>query len=124
MDGTTDELNKLFAPPPTTELSPDILGELQSILRLHGISPQELFYKWESYSIKMGSEETKLDLSTVRAFKTDVQESLERETRGKVHVRNTDKRNAGHAASRITGGNEDVFGMYGGLRFSEMLFHC
>jgi len=111
MDDTTEELNKFFAPPPTTELSPDILGELQSILRLHGISPQELFFKWESYSIKMGLEETKLDLSTVRAFKTDVQESLERETRGKVHVRNTDKRNAGHAASRITGGNEDVFGM-------------
>jgi len=107
MDDTTDELNKLFAPPPTTELPPDILGELQSILRLHGISPQELFFKWESYSIKMGSEETKLDLTTVRAFKKDVQESLERETRGKMHVRNTDKRNAGHVAS----GNEDVFGM-------------
>lgn len=111
MDDTIDELNKLFAPPPTTELPPDILGELQSILRLHGISPQELFFKWESYSIKMGSEETKLDLPTVRAFKKDVQESLERETRGKVHVRNTDKRNAGHVASRNTGASEDVFGM-------------
>lgn len=111
MDDTTGELNKLFAPPSTTELLPDILGELQSILRLHGISAQELFYKWESYSIKMGSEETKLDLTTVRAFKKDVQESLERETRGKVHIRSTDKRSAAHVASRNTGGNEDVFGM-------------
>ena len=111
MDNTSDELNKLFAPPPTTELAPDILGELQSILRLHGISPQELFFKWESYSIKMGSEETKLDPTTARAFKKDVQENLERETRGKIHVRGTDKRSAGHAVARNPGGTEDVFGM-------------
>ncbi len=108
MAETIAELNKLFAPPPATELEPDILGELQSILRLHGISPQELFFKWESYSIKMGSEETNLDLTTVRAFKKDVQESLEKETRGKIHVRGVEK---GRGAPRNTGGNEDVFGM-------------
>lgn len=104
------DLSEFFTIPGLTKLPPDILGELQSIIRLHSISSQELFYKWESYSIKMGSEETKLDLATVRAFKKDVQESLERETRGKVNMRSADKRGI-HATPRVAAGNEDVFGM-------------
>jgi hypothetical protein len=110
---TTSELHELFAPPPSTKLPPDILGEIQSIVRLHSISAQELFYKWESYSIKMGSEETKLDLETVRAFKTDVQESLERGLQSKSHLRSTEKR--GHApgsASRIISSSGDVMNMF------------
>lgn len=103
------ELNELFAIPPVTELPPDVLGELQSILRLHSITPQELSYKWESYTMKMGSEETKLDLITARAFKKDLQEALEREARGKAHVRSVDKRGA-YATPR-PGKNGDTFGM-------------
>ena len=104
------ELNELFAIPPITELPPDVLGELQSILRLHSISPQELSYKWESYTLKMGSEQTKLDLPTARAFKKDLQEMLERESRGKVHVRSVDKRGA-YATPRSAAKGDDVFGM-------------
>lgn len=104
------ELNELFAIPPVTELPLDISGELQSILRLHSISPQELSYKWESYTMKMGSEQTKLDLSTARAFKKDLQEMLERESRGKAHVRSVDKRGA-YATPRSAAKNNDVFGM-------------
>jgi len=104
------ELNQLFAILPITELPPDILGELQSILRLHSISPQELSYKWESYSMKMGSELTKLDISTVRAFKKDLQEMLERESRGKAHIRSVDKRGA-LATPRSAGKGDDIFGM-------------
>ena len=111
MADTTEELNALLAPPPSTELPPDILGELQSIMRLHSISPQELFYKWESYSMKMGSDETTLDLNTARAFKKDIQEGLERETRGKVHVRSADKRSGISGTPRNVGSNEDVYGM-------------
>ena len=102
------ELNELFAIPPVTELPSDVLGELQSILRLHSISPEELSYKWESYTMKMGSEQTKLDLDTARAFKKDLQEMLERESRGKAHVRSVDKRGA---TPRSTGKGDDVFGM-------------
>ena len=104
------ELNELFAIPPVTELPPDLLGELQSILRLHSISPQELSYKWESYTLKMGSEQTKLDLPTARAFKKDLQEMLERESRGKAHVRSVDKRGA-YATPRSAAKGDDVFGM-------------
>lgn len=105
------ELNDLFAIPPVTELPPDILGELQSILRLHSISPQELRYKWESYTIKMGTEQTSLDMVTIRAFKTDIQETLEREARGKAHVRSVDKRGS-YATPRNAAKVGDVFGMY------------
>jgi DNA polymerase alpha subunit B len=77
-----EDLNGYFCPSSDDGLPYDILGELESILRLHSISPQELFYKWESYSLTMG-EETKLDLETVRMFKKDVQDALERDSRGK-----------------------------------------
>ena len=104
------ELNNLFTIPPVTELPSDVLGELQSILRLHSISPQELSYKWESYTMKMGSEQTKLDLATARAFKKDLQEMLERESRGKAHVRSVEKRGA-YATPRSATKGDDVFGM-------------
>lgn len=105
------ELNELFAIPPVTELPSDVLDELQSILRLHSISPQELSYKWESYTMKMGADLTKLDLGTVKAFKKDIQEILEREVRGKAHVRSADKRGA-HATPRNAGKSGDAFDMY------------
>jgi DNA polymerase alpha subunit B len=65
----------------------------------------------------MGSEETKLDLETVRLFKRDVQEQLERQTRGRQQA---EKRGVA-ATPRATGSNGigmgngagmDVFGMY------------
>lgn len=112
MDGTTEELNELFAAPFPQGLPADILNELRSILRFHSISPQELFYKWESYTLKMGSEEMKMNLETVRAFKKDVQENLERETRGKAHLRSADKRGGPGATPRAAVNNDDIFGMY------------
>ena len=60
--------------------------------------------------MKMGSEQTKLDLSTARAFKKDLQEMLERESRGKAHVRSVDKRCA-YATPRAASKGDDVFGM-------------
>lgn len=102
------ELNELF-PVPNGQLSPEILGELQSIIRLHSISPQELMYKWESYSLKMGAETTQLDLKTVRDFKKDLQEILERNSRGRSHVASANKRVGATPRAGLSGG--DVFGM-------------
>lgn len=107
------ELIKHFAPPSQNELPADVMGELQSMLRLHSISPQELFYKWESYSIRMGSEETKLDLPTARAFKTHLQDSLERENKTRAHMRCADKRNlAGDTPRNIRSKGDRFGGMY------------
>lgn len=61
--------------------------------------------------MKMGSEQTKLDLNTARAFKKDIQEMLERESRGKAHVRSVDKRGA-FATPRSAAKSDDLFGMY------------
>jgi DNA polymerase alpha subunit B len=107
MNDTTLELNERFAPP-NDELKPEILAELQSILRLHNISSEELSYKWESYAMKMGAEETKVDLKTTRDFKKDLHEILERESRGKV-AKNNEKRTIN--ATPRAGMGSDVYGM-------------
>ncbi|KAH8705375.1 DNA polymerase alpha/primase associated subunit [Talaromyces proteolyticus] len=110
MEDIVQELNELFASSAPDGLPQDVLAELRSMLKLHGITPQELFYKWESYSIKMGTEDTTLDLNTVRAFKNDVQDSVQRGNREKNHqVRGTEKKSGVSATPRA--GNTDVFGM-------------
>lgn len=101
-----NELNALFAP--NKSLEPDVLGELQSIMRLHSIVPQELFYKWESYSIKMGTGTT-MNMDNVRAFKRDIQDTTEREMRTKSHVMSAEKRTG--ATPRNIQNSGDVFGM-------------
>ena len=103
------ELNDHFQVAGETTLPVDILGELQSISRLHSMTPQELFYKWESYCIKMGPD-TKLNMDTVRAFKKDTQDVLDTEARHKIHIRSVDKRPI-HATPRGAAKGDDVFGM-------------
>lgn len=105
------ELNERFDPS-NGALPEEVLGELQSILRLHSTTPQELFYKWESYSMKMGSENVRLDVKTVRDFKKDIHEALERETRAK-HAKTADRRGAGATPRNARGG--DMFGLIDGV---------
>lgn len=106
MADSSDKFNDFFGGSSPNGLPQDVMGELQSISRLHSIPPQELFYKWESYCLKMGAEETVLNLDSARALKRDIQESLERESRGKSNLR------AGNAsAPRAFGNSRDVFGM-------------
>jgi DNA polymerase alpha subunit B len=106
---TQEQLNALFAPSSENGLPQEVMGELESILRLHSIPPQELFYKWESYSIKMGLQETKMDLDAAIALKKDINDALERELRTKAQMRSADKR-AG-ATARNFSNSADVFGM-------------
>ncbi|KAL3423356.1 DNA polymerase alpha primase associated subunit [Phlyctema vagabunda] len=112
-DSPARELTELFASASSKGLESDVLNELQSIMRIHSIDAQELFYKWESYSIKMGSDDLKLDIETARALKKDVQDGLERETRNKTHVLNSSKR--GGATPRNIASSGDVFGILDGL---------
>jgi DNA polymerase alpha subunit B len=87
-----------------------IVGELQSILRIHDIMPEDLSFKWESYCIKMGAQETALSLKTVRDFKRDLQEMLERESRAKTSGKTNERRNV-MATPRAGMGAVDVFNM-------------
>ncbi|KAL6233376.1 hypothetical protein BDW75DRAFT_215394 [Aspergillus navahoensis] len=118
-DAIKDDLAELFAPSAPSGLPAEVLAELQSIMRVHSITAQELFYRWESYCLRMGSEETKLDLETVRLFKRDVQENLERQARGRQQV---EKRGGIAATPKARdvpvgggAGAADVFGMLDGL---------
>jgi DNA polymerase alpha subunit B len=110
MAALDQQLNERFALP-NDELKPEVLTELQSIIRLHQISLEELSYKWEAYCMKMGAEETKLDLKTARDFKKDLQETLERESRSKV-AKTSEKRTVASTPRAGIGGG-DIFGMYG-----------
>ncbi|EFR04651.1 DNA polymerase subunit alpha B [Nannizzia gypsea CBS 118893] len=108
----TEQLNELFGGSFPDGLPQDVLGELLSILQLHAIDPQELFYKWESYCLKMAGEETVLNLDTVRSFKRNLHDAIERESRAKTQMRGTEKRNTGTAAPRpAAGGNQGIFDM-------------
>ncbi|OQE44607.1 hypothetical protein PENCOP_c002G09013 [Penicillium coprophilum] len=105
------ELNEFFAGSFPDGIPKDILAELLSILRVHSITAEELFYKWESYSIKMGEGVT-LTMSTVRGFKQDVQEALERETRDKLS-RHAEKRSTNMGTPRgAAAAGGDMFGMF------------
>jgi DNA polymerase alpha subunit B len=75
---TLNELTTLFARPPGTTLEPEITAELQSIMRLHHLSPQDLFFKWESYCIKMDRDDLAPSLDMIRGLKQDIQDALER----------------------------------------------
>lgn len=105
-----NELNDLFSSATLSggPIEADVLAELHSIMRLHSIPPQELFYKWESYSIKMGQDDMELNIDTVRALKQNVQDGLEKENRKtKAHASN---KRVG-AIPRNVGISSDVFGM-------------
>ncbi|KAI6812730.1 DNA polymerase alpha 70 kDa subunit [Hortaea werneckii] len=104
------EINDAFG----TTLPDDVAAELQHIVRLLDLNPQEVFFKWESYVIKMGVESTKLDLKTVRDFKKDLQDALERESRAKGQpVAHGSSAKKTSATPRAAGG--DVFGMLDGM---------
>jgi DNA polymerase alpha subunit B len=77
-DNDKENMNALFAPARQEGLPEDVLGVLDSTRRIHSISAQELFYKWESYCLKMGPDDTQLDLETARMFQKDIQDQLER----------------------------------------------
>ncbi|EEH40503.2 DNA polymerase subunit alpha B [Paracoccidioides lutzii Pb01] len=111
MKDTAAELNDAFSGSCPNGVPQDVLTELQSIMRLHSMSAQDLSYKWDAYCLKMGADETTLNLDTARGLKRDVQDALERESRVKSHLRNTDKRSAVSVTPRAAANSRAVFGM-------------
>lgn len=80
-DDLEENLNVFFAP--NANLQEDVLNELVSMCRLFGLTPSELFIKWESYALKMGGV-TSLQYKTVRDFRKDTEEALDRESRAQA----------------------------------------
>ncbi|KAK4505673.1 hypothetical protein PRZ48_003638 [Zasmidium cellare] len=106
------QIDQFFAAP-DSKLPQDVMTELLHILQLMSLSPEDLYYKWDSYVIQMGTETTKLDYKTVRDFKKTLQDALERDSRNKHAVQGAAKRTT--ATPRATGGGGDVFGMLDGM---------
>ncbi|KAK6584869.1 hypothetical protein PZA11_003093 [Diplocarpon coronariae] len=107
-EASNTEIQERFASA-GANLESDAITELQSIMRLHSIDVEELWYKWESYSIKMGSDDMKLNIETARALKKDVQDGLERDSRSKQHLHSNKRAGATPRAAGWTG-TEDAEG--------------
>lgn len=70
-----DQLRALFG-----AVEADVLAELRSLTYLHDLSAEDLFYKWESYGIRMDWEPGRAaTLDAVRALKRDIQTALDRQ---------------------------------------------
>ncbi|KAL2263681.1 hypothetical protein VTK26DRAFT_5624 [Humicola hyalothermophila] len=104
------ELNQRFGSG-AQDLEADVVAELKSIMRLHQLSVQDLFFKWESYGMKMGMDDFKASIDTLRAFKQHLQDELERSNRSHVHIKS--EKRGGPAPRAAKGG--DVFDMLDGL---------
>lgn len=66
---------------------PDIMSELESMLRIYDIDAEELFFKWESFSMRMNVDALTLDSAC--ALKKDVHNTLEKELRAKTKMQQT-----------------------------------
>lgn len=109
------ELQSFFAR--NQALEPDVLAELQSMMRLHDLSAEDLFFKWESYCIKMDLDaQAAVSLPNVRALKQDIQDALEKSHR-QAQVKTERKVVAAtpRAVNQGKAGGGDVFGMLDGL---------
>lgn len=71
------ELQSRFSAP-NKPLEPDVLSELESILRLHNLSAEDLYFKWESYCIKLDLDAQGVSLDAVRNLKQSIQDALEK----------------------------------------------
>lgn len=106
------ELHEFFSP--NKPLEPDVLSELQSIMRLHNLSAQDLFFKWESYCIKMDIDAQVVTLTTVRNLKQTIQDALESGNNNRKVATRVSATPRGAGAARGVGVG-DVFGVLDGL---------
>lgn len=106
-DPIISELNERFGAN-DKGLGQDVIVEMQSIMRLHDLSPEDLYFKWESYCIRMDMEAGQPSFEKMRDFKQGLQNDLEKSTRTQVHSK-PDKRVG--ATPRTAKGGGDVFGM-------------
>lgn len=105
-ESTVAELNERFGSG-NKDLERDVVVEMQSIMRLHDLSPEDLYFKWESYCIKLDMEAAQPSFERMRDFKQGLQNDLEKSTRTQVHSKPEKRMGATPRASK----GADVFGM-------------
>ncbi|KAH7113787.1 DNA polymerase alpha 70 kDa subunit [Dendryphion nanum] len=117
MDDISSELSERFERYCNTKdnaIPSEVLSELRSMLTLYDVSAEELDFKWQAYAMKMGADDTTLDLKTARDFRKDIHDLLERESRSKAQSRNDTKRTMPTPRAGAKG-VDDVFNMLDGL---------
>ncbi|CAI4212605.1 unnamed protein product [Parascedosporium putredinis] len=95
---------------PDAALEPDVLAELTSLLRLHGVSAEDLFYKWESYCMRLEVEPSAVTLPALKAFKQRTLDDLEK-TNQAAAAKGPERRIGQTPRSVAKGGGGDVFNM-------------
>lgn len=107
------ELQGRFSP--NKPLEPDVLTELQSIMRLHNLTAEDLFYKWESYCIKMDIDSQAISLAVIRNLKQTILDSLEKTNnqRGQAKVHATPRPAARGGGGGGGGSMLDILEGYG-----------
>ncbi|PSR76402.1 DNA polymerase alpha subunit B N-terminal-domain-containing protein [Coniella lustricola] len=110
---TVAELNERFAAV-DQPLAPDVVAEMQSIMRLHSLSPQDLYFKWESHCIKLDMDAAQPSFDKMNAFKQHLLDALEKNTRTQAHSK-PDRRTMGGTPRAALRTGQDVFGMIDGL---------
>ncbi|CAK7565126.1 MAG: DNA-directed DNA polymerase alpha subunit pol12 [Sporothrix epigloea] len=120
MADVASRLNERFGSADGQQLEPDVVMQLQSIMNMHALPMQELYYKWEAYCIKMDLplDQATLTMARLRAFKQDLQDALERRNQhmalgnsgggGAMHKVKTER-----IAATPRRGGDDVFGLLG-----------
>ncbi|KAI1124510.1 DNA polymerase alpha/epsilon subunit B [Nemania abortiva] len=112
-EGEVRELNERFATG-DKPLEHNVVVELQNIMQLHSLTVQDLFFKWESYCMKMDMADMKLSVTNLAALKQDLLDALERSNRShQVHIKTEKRTGATPRAAAKSGG--DVFGMLEGM---------
>lgn len=104
-----DDIQSHFSP--HKPLEPDILAELISTMRLHDLSAEDLFFKWESFCMKLDHDAQIVTLDAVRNLKQNIQDALEK-SRQQTHIK-AERKVAATPRGAAKGG--DVFGMLDGL---------
>ncbi|KAM3455729.1 hypothetical protein MY3296_002147 [Beauveria thailandica] len=112
------ELQRLFSP--RAPIEADVAAELQSMMRLHSISAEDLFYKWESYCIKMDLDAGDvLTLAHVRNLKQNMLDALAKSAAaadvGSAVKPKAERKSAGTPRGGGGGGGGDMYGMLDGL---------
>ncbi|KAI1823158.1 DNA polymerase alpha/epsilon subunit B [Xylaria intraflava] len=107
------ELNERFATG-NKPLDHNVVVGLQSIMQLHSLSVQDLYFKWESYCIKMDLDELELSVEALGALRQDLLEALERNNRSHHAQIKAEKRTGATPRNAAKNGG-DVFGMIEGM---------
>ncbi|KAI1432659.1 DNA polymerase alpha/epsilon subunit B [Xylaria sp. CBS 124048] len=114
MDKTVKrELNERFATG-DKPLDHNVLIMLHSIMELYSLSVDDLFFKWESYCIKMDIDEVKLSVESLSALKQELLEALERSNRTHQVKVKTEKRAGGTPRGNMKN-SADMFGILEGI---------